>query len=129
MSFLSVAFAVAVMFAAASVCKVVFEEGDILFGSQNCLDLGKEVAFALAAVDASFVLVILLFTFIAGHRGTELVELCLLGLGEIEAFKRIGAYAVFAVALLFRAILFFVANTVVIVISLAVGSKRSESHC
>ena len=129
MSFLSVAFAVAVMFAAASVCKVVFEEGDILFGSQNRLDLCKEVALTLFAVDASFVLVILLFAFIAGHRGTELVELCLLSLGEVETFKRIGTYTVFAVALLFRAILFFVANTVVIVISLAVGSKRSESHC
>lgn len=128
MSFLSVAFAVAVMFAGASVCKVVFEEGDILFGSQNRLDLCKEVVLTLFAVDASFVLVILLFAFIAGHRGTELVELCLLGLGEIEAFKRIGAYAVFAAAFLFVAIYVFVAYAFIIV-SLVVGSKRSESHC
>lgn len=129
MSFLSVAFAVAVMFAAASVCKVVFEEGDILFGSQNRLDLCKEVALTLFAVDAAVFFVAFLLVFAAGHRRAELFELSFLSLGEIEAFKGVGASAVFAVALLFRAILFFVANTVVIVISLAVGSKRSESHC
>ena len=128
MSFLSVAFAVAVMFAAASVCKVVFEEGDILFGSQNRLDLCKEVALTLFAVDAAVFFVAFLLVFAAGHRRAELFELGFLSLGEVETFKRIGTYTVFAVAFTVVAIYVFVAYAFIIV-SLVVGSKRSESYC
>lgn len=129
-SFLSVAFAIAVMPAAASVGKVVFEESDILFGSKNRLDLCKEVALTLASVCAAVVFVTFLIVLVAWHGGTEFFNLCLLSLCQVETFKGIGTYTVFAVTFAVVAIYIFVANAVVFIVgSLVIGCKRSESYC
>lgn len=111
------------LLAAGVVDEAVFEELDVLLGSEDALDLSETLLLGvyLGSLLGGLVLLlgVLFILLLLGALGLELLDLGLLGFGEVEAFEgaeTLGALLVALALLLFGALTFGASGFSVLVV-------------